>query len=397
MVWLVTFHLYSEEYKVVKLRWETIEGAKSYVVQVSDSNTFEKILYEEKTKDTRMEFDYDPNYKFVRFAGIDQNGIRGEFSDPIPVETRLATASRGGSYFYASVGYVNWTSSAIENFTKLPNYSLVNSLLFNNAVNYTFNGNLSNQLRGRAIELGTNLSSKSGVWKHKLSLRNVSARPDNGFTLYTTNGVPTIYESHSFDPVQLYLLRYNLNYYPWLSSSNKALKSLSFQGGVNLQLESFDSSRRNFYLVPTNSYLPLGLLPEKTKYKNQTDFLHLGLDYLYEINKTHEIQIGLSYLIGVGSGKNEYTYWTALAILNTAKTSFEGKVSGFQWNLGYTYNLNPKSGIRFNLESRTLNYTIEESKTKYKLGLNLPIGNFGPHPTLQDKLNFIGLEYFYKF
>ncbi|MCX7998506.1 MAG: hypothetical protein N3A69_06065, partial [Leptospiraceae bacterium] len=286
---------FAEDYKVVKLRWEAIDGAKSYVIQVSDTSTFENILLEEKTKDTRIEFDYDPSYKFARFAGVDKNGIRGEFSDPVAVETRLATASRGGNHVYVSVGYVNWTSSAIENFIQFPNYSLINKVLFDNllqiqATNYTFNGSLSNQMKGRSIELGGNLSSKSGAWGHKISLRNVSAHPNNGFTLEQATGT-TVYESHSFDPLQMYLLRYNLQFFPWMGSSNKTLKQLAFQGGVNLQKESFDSSKLYFFLNPSSLSSLAGFLPQKNQYKSQTDFLNLGMAYNYEINKLHEIQI----------------------------------------------------------------------------------------------------------
>ncbi|MCX7998634.1 MAG: hypothetical protein N3A69_06740 [Leptospiraceae bacterium] len=50
-----------------------------------------------------------------------------------------------------------------------------------------------------------------------------------------------------------------------------------------------------------------------------------------------------------------------------------------------------------NFESRTLNYSIDESKTTYRIALNLPLNHLGPLSTLRDKMDFISLEYFYKF
>ncbi len=396
--------LFAEEYKVVKLRWESIEGAKSYVVQVSDSNTFENILYETKTKDTRIEFEYDPSYKFARFAGIDKNGIRGEFSDSVSIDTRLAIAKKGGNNLFFSISYVNWTSGAIDNFIKISNYSLLNNLLLTQILlpfsgggfKYTYNGNVSNQLKGRSIELGGDFASKSGNWRNRFILRNVFARPENGYTLEQM-GTNTNFESHSFDPLQMVFFKYNLKYLPLLNSSNFFLKGLGFQAGLNLQKENLNASMIYFSVNPPVVY-DAGILPQKNKYYNQTNYLNIGIGFQYEFNKTHEFNFGLDYLVGKSNGENQYNYWITIpfTLPTSSKTSFLANVNGVLVNLYYTYNINQKHGIRFGFEDRTLNYTITESKTREKIGLSLPIDNLGSHPTLRDNLKSFSLEYFYK-
>ncbi|MDX1958946.1 MAG: hypothetical protein SFU98_10255 [Leptospiraceae bacterium] len=92
IVFVVFFSLMSEETikgKYIFIEWEEVEGAKSYNLQISDSESFTNILFKKDVKETQLKLPPNENFRFGRVAGIDGAGIRGEFSDIFEITTRI--------------------------------------------------------------------------------------------------------------------------------------------------------------------------------------------------------------------------------------------------------------------------------------------------------------------
>ncbi|MEM7182907.1 MAG: hypothetical protein AAF518_18490 [Spirochaetota bacterium] len=71
---------------LILIEWEKQEKAQSYYLQISDTPSFQDILYKSKQKGTKAELPYVEKYKYGRVAAIDENGIVGIFSEPFQVE-----------------------------------------------------------------------------------------------------------------------------------------------------------------------------------------------------------------------------------------------------------------------------------------------------------------------
>lgn len=92
IIYFFTFLLISNSEsnkRFVSIEWEKVPEAKEYVLQISNTPEFKKILYQEKTKESSVKLKPNPEYKFGRIAGIDLNSVRGEFSDVFEIEQRI--------------------------------------------------------------------------------------------------------------------------------------------------------------------------------------------------------------------------------------------------------------------------------------------------------------------
>ncbi len=86
----ILFALTSEDKgRFISIDWEKIPEAKEYILQISNSSDFKKIIYQVKTKDSSVKLKPSPDYKFGRIGAIDKNDVRGEFSDIFEVEQRI--------------------------------------------------------------------------------------------------------------------------------------------------------------------------------------------------------------------------------------------------------------------------------------------------------------------
>ncbi|HMV76713.1 MAG TPA: hypothetical protein PKN56_08785 [Leptospiraceae bacterium] len=87
------FPVYAEERKAgesyIHIEWEPVEGGTEYVLQIAADRDFTKILHSQKTKDTLIKLPPNPRYKFARLAGVDSQGITGQFSDIFEIKTRI--------------------------------------------------------------------------------------------------------------------------------------------------------------------------------------------------------------------------------------------------------------------------------------------------------------------
>jgi hypothetical protein len=75
--------------KFIYIEWEKNSLASEYHLQISDSIKFLDILYQKKTKDSVVRLEPNPKYKYGRIAGIDQYGVRGEYSEIFEIEQRI--------------------------------------------------------------------------------------------------------------------------------------------------------------------------------------------------------------------------------------------------------------------------------------------------------------------
>jgi len=75
--------------KYIFIEWEEVEGAKSYHLQISDTEDFSKILFKKDIIETKLKLPPNDNFKYGRVAGIDTGGVRGEFSDIFEINTRI--------------------------------------------------------------------------------------------------------------------------------------------------------------------------------------------------------------------------------------------------------------------------------------------------------------------
>lgn len=75
--------------KFIHIEWEKNDLAAEYHLQISDSVKFLDILYQKKTKESLIRLEPNPKYKYGRIAGIDQHGVRGEYSEVFEIEQRI--------------------------------------------------------------------------------------------------------------------------------------------------------------------------------------------------------------------------------------------------------------------------------------------------------------------
>lgn len=432
---ITSISLFAGERKILKVAWVPDPEAASYIVQVSDTDKFETILLEKKTKSANIELDNEPAYKYARIAGIDKAGVKGEFSDPITVENYLVEVkyTPSGSDFFVRVSDVSWNSSALHNLNEMRNISAINSYIFRGTP-APYNSRIgkdygSESVRGKAIDIGVNIGSKSGKWRGRFSFRSVSANvsdsfsynmqanatnlgPFNGSERILTNN-PSELDYNNYKPVRMGLLRYTQEYYMFSESPNKYLKGLGVQIGANAQVDQARATQN-----PTGTaylglnYVPVAVpyavstipIPLKSSYYNQSGFANLGFVYRLELGTNHEIEFGANYLKGIGYGKNKNQfigYYLGLAsippYLNENITTFHTSIVGSSFNAAYTFKIGEKHGIRLSYEHRHLGYTVTNSKSTMERTINLTMNDFGPLQKFSDKMAFVGLEYFYKF
>ncbi len=86
-----TLSVFSQKTKsrYISIEWENIPEALEYLVQISDSVSFKKVIHQEKTVKSLVRLEPNPKYKFGRIAAFDKNNIRGEFSDVFEIEQRI--------------------------------------------------------------------------------------------------------------------------------------------------------------------------------------------------------------------------------------------------------------------------------------------------------------------
>ena len=73
----------------IHIEWEPVEGGMEYVLQIAADREFTKILHSQKTKETVIKLPPNSKFKFARLAGVDLEGITGQFSDIFEIRTRI--------------------------------------------------------------------------------------------------------------------------------------------------------------------------------------------------------------------------------------------------------------------------------------------------------------------
>ena len=88
---LICINLFSQDSmkKFIFIEWEKNELASEYFIQISDSTNFRNILYQKKIKESIVKLDPNPKYRYGRIAGIDEHGVRGEYSEIFEIEQRI--------------------------------------------------------------------------------------------------------------------------------------------------------------------------------------------------------------------------------------------------------------------------------------------------------------------
>src|SRR5581483_5801028 len=63
---------------VVQLEWQSVNGAKSYVLQISTDTRFTQLIYETGMTETAIHWATDvPGFYYWRVAAIDAEGVHG--------------------------------------------------------------------------------------------------------------------------------------------------------------------------------------------------------------------------------------------------------------------------------------------------------------------------------
>lgn len=82
------------EESVLFIEWENNPNATHYLIEISDSKKFNKILFSKKVEDTPILIEPVPKYKFGRIAAIDKFGSIGKFSEIFPLRPRVIASKK---------------------------------------------------------------------------------------------------------------------------------------------------------------------------------------------------------------------------------------------------------------------------------------------------------------
>ena len=82
------------EESVLFIEWENNPSATHYLIEISDSKKFNRILFSKKVEDTPILIEPVPKYKFGRIAGIDKFGSIGKFSEIFPLRPRVIATKK---------------------------------------------------------------------------------------------------------------------------------------------------------------------------------------------------------------------------------------------------------------------------------------------------------------
>ena len=82
------------EESVLFIEWENNHGATQYLIEISDSKKFNKILFSKKVEEAVILIEPVPKYKFGRIAGIDKFGSIGKFSEIFPLRPRVIASKK---------------------------------------------------------------------------------------------------------------------------------------------------------------------------------------------------------------------------------------------------------------------------------------------------------------
>ena len=80
------------EESVLFIEWENNHGATQYLIEISDSKKFNKILFSKKVEEAVILI--VSKYKFGRIAGIDKFGSIGKFSEIFPLRPRVIASKK---------------------------------------------------------------------------------------------------------------------------------------------------------------------------------------------------------------------------------------------------------------------------------------------------------------
>ncbi|MBP6739334.1 MAG: hypothetical protein KA146_05050 [Leptospiraceae bacterium] len=82
------------EESVLFIEWENNHGATQYLIEISDSKKFNKILFSKKVEEAVILIEPVSKYKFGRIAGIDKFGSIGKFSEIFPLRPRVIASKK---------------------------------------------------------------------------------------------------------------------------------------------------------------------------------------------------------------------------------------------------------------------------------------------------------------
>lgn len=82
------------EESVLFIEWETNLLATQYIIEISDSKKFSKILFSKKVEEAPILIEPVPKFKFGRIAGVDKFGSIGKFSEIFPLRPRVIATKR---------------------------------------------------------------------------------------------------------------------------------------------------------------------------------------------------------------------------------------------------------------------------------------------------------------
>jgi len=80
------------EESVLLIEWEVNQGAMQYIIEISDSKKFNKILFSKKVNEAVILIEPDQKFKFGRIVGVDKFGSIGKFSEIFPLRPRIITS-----------------------------------------------------------------------------------------------------------------------------------------------------------------------------------------------------------------------------------------------------------------------------------------------------------------
>ncbi|HNC01577.1 MAG TPA: hypothetical protein PLS71_25270, partial [Leptospiraceae bacterium] len=90
--------LFAEE-SVLFIQWEDNPAAVAYIVEISNTNQLNQILFSKKVNEAVILVEADPKYKFARVAGVDKFGSIGEYSEVFPLKPRIISQKKIPSEF----------------------------------------------------------------------------------------------------------------------------------------------------------------------------------------------------------------------------------------------------------------------------------------------------------